>query len=176
MLAKLRCSKTRHSWEQKVVMDLLHAVTMNAVLAYRVRLRFREANFTTLKSFRNGCSRDQSFADSVRQLCVEIIGAIRRPQLVSPDTPVNRNPRPVCHGPVAKRYRKRFFLSDEGRSIRLGNQAQHTASRLNSRKTCVVCGTQTSHSCSECNSPLCTQIKVGASNCCFGIFHTDETF
>ena len=80
-----------------------------------------------------------------------------------------------------RRNRMTYFNRGVGRkrrmhpTVHMPHPIPHDSKAKRTVKTCVYCGQNTTHLCSFCRAPLCTKVRPGTTESCFGSFHTSET-
>ena len=195
-MAMFRSATVRYTWPQKVVLDTLLALMLNAILLHRMFTISNEV-WCGLHTFRARLSRFRSFGNAVVQLCAGLVAKGSREMLSAPRTATAAAAAALTtptsgaaaaavddenngtHPP--RRHRLEFFRTSLGKEYRGRLNVAHHAVKSDSgaRGRCILCSSIVVWYCSGCSPDthalwLCRKRKPGGATSCFDLFHAPD--
>ena len=199
-IGNFRDPKIRYTYDQKVVTDGLFSLVTNTITLQRMLKQMDQTgtdmeSFVSIDSFRDKCSRQGNFVDSVLELCVEFVTeAMTNPIRPSPNVIASSSSERTSALPAAsqskrkKRYTMEGFNQLEMKRIRRGERSKHGITllpnpneRRRRRLKCILCGKNTTYYCLYCSETTQQQVSLCRSPrvflgglTCFDYFHNTD--
>lgn len=184
--AVLRSPTSSLAWEQKIVLQTLKTLVVNAFLAWRMSQRrdlLKSSDvFRGVEQFRSALNNVQSYGDFVHDLAPELLryaeglGPVSENELEQVSL---GDPEGVRLSDLAKRRpgrRVNFFNTSEGVRLRL-NVHPHTQRHLpGTFKYCALCGSgekrrRSCFKCGTCHTHLCVRALPNQRKSCWALWH-----
>lgn len=194
--AILRSPTSHLKWEQKLAVQILKTVTINAFVGYRMYERKdllnSAASFKSLEMYRNLLNKVQSTADFMFDCSQELLHyaatleLLQRSEEVGDVTDEDVGDIEVARLMSLAKGRKRkrlfFFNSEDGKRLRLAVQGH--SPRQGHVHYCALCGQntgagswrghQTTYQCSHCATYLCVRKYQGFRKSCWDLWHSNK--